>query len=29
MNAAVGRYAAVIGLGSTGIGMARALRRAF
>jgi L-threonate 2-dehydrogenase len=28
MNAAVGRYAAVIGLGSTGIGMARALRRA-
>jgi NADPH-dependent 2,4-dienoyl-CoA reductase/sulfur reductase-like enzyme len=28
MNAAVGRYAAVIGLGSMGMGMARALRRA-
>ena len=27
MNAAVGRYAAVIGLGSMGMGMARALRR--
>ena len=27
MNAAVGRYAAVIGLGSMGMGIARALRR--
>jgi 3-hydroxyisobutyrate dehydrogenase-like beta-hydroxyacid dehydrogenase len=29
MNAAVGCYAAVIGLGSMGMGMARALRRAW